>query len=156
MVWARAVRLIPPAAIGLAPRTATLVNIQTVMWIDTQERRTLPTVRMLGQNVTITITLDHVTWSFGDGQRTTTTRAGKAYDSTTDPCRAPTCPGYDGHIYRTTGTMTVTAQATWRATFTVGNGPATQIPGTVRGPTASARVPVKEARGELVANPPGN
>jgi hypothetical protein len=153
MVVQRAERAIPAAAIGLAPRTTTLVNTQTVMWVQTASTRTLAPVTILGRTVTITITLDHVTWSFGDGAHDTTTGPGKAYDETHDPCETPMCPHYDGHVYTITGTMTITARATWRAAFRVGTGPTQQINGTIDGPRATAHIHAKQARGVLVPNP---
>jgi hypothetical protein len=153
MVVQRAERAIPAAAIGLAPRTTTLVNTQTVMWVQTASTRMLPPVRILGRTVTITITLDHVTWSFGDGAHDTTTGPGKAYDETHDPCDTPLCPHYYGHVYTITGTMTITARATWRAAFRVGTGPTQEINGTIDGPRATAHIHAKQARGVLVPNP---
>ena len=150
MVRARATRLIPRAAIGVAPEQATLVNIETVMWVDAPRRRTLPTVTILGRDVHITIRLAHVTWDFGDGRSRTTNSAGTPYDR---PCDTKMCPGYFGHVYRHTGRRQITATATWTASFTVGGGRPVAIPGTVAGPTAGADIHVKEARGVLVPNP---
>jgi len=153
MVWQRASGLIPGAAIGLAPRESTLVNIQTIMWVDTAAARTLPTVAILGQQVSIRITIDHVAWDFGDGQAGTSDGPGKPYDADGDPCRAKQCPDYFGHTYATTGSMTVTATVTWRATFRVGGGPATAIPGALAGPSTTAGIVVREARSVLVPDP---
>ncbi|WP_375491274.1 hypothetical protein [uncultured Jatrophihabitans sp.] len=151
-VRAQAVRLIPAAAIGLAPRTATLVNIQTVMWVDAPGARTLPGVRILGQQVTITLRLAQVVWSFGDQHGASTSSPGKAYDQTNAPCRTRLCPGYFGHVYATTGDMHLTATAQWTAAFTVNGGAAQQIPGAVPGPAANANLLVRQARSVLVPN----
>jgi hypothetical protein len=153
MVRDQVVRLVPSAAVGLAPHDATLVNIETVMWVDAPSQRTLAPITLLGRRVIVRLALDHVDWSFGDGQTGGSTGPGKAYDPRNDPCRAVECPGYFGHTYRKTGTVTVAATASWRATFTVDGGAAITIPGTVAAPTARARLAVKEARAVLVPNP---
>jgi hypothetical protein len=153
MVVQRAERAIPAVTIGLAPQTTTLVNTQTVMWVQTASTRMLAPVRILGRTVTITITLDHVTWSFGDGAHDTTTGPGKAYDETHDPCDTPMCAHYYDHVYTTTGRVTITAQATWRASFRVEDSAAQQINGTIDGPRATAHIHAKQARGVLVPNP---
>jgi hypothetical protein len=153
MVRERVSRLIPAAAIGLAPEQTTLVNIETVMWVDAPRQRTLPAITILGRSVRITIRLAQVSWNFGDGERDTSPTAGKAYDGRTDPCDARLCPSYYGHLYVHTGMMQISATATWTATFTVGTGRPVTIPGTVTGPTATAPIHVKQARGVLVPNP---
>ncbi len=151
-VRAQVVRLVPSAAIGLAPKTATLVNIQTIMWVAAPARRTLAAVQILGQHVDISLRLASVDWSFGDGHGETTSWPGKAYDAQHDPCRTRTCAGYFGHIYDRTGNVRLTATAQWAASFTVNGGAAQQIPGTVAGPTAAATLVVKQARSVLVPN----
>jgi hypothetical protein len=153
MVRDRVVRLVPSAAVGLAPREATLVNIQTIMWVDAPTRRALAPITLLGRRVVVRLALDHVDWSFGDEQTDHTTGAGKAYDPLNDPCRAVECPGYFGHIYRKTGAVIVSATASWRASFTVDGGAPVAIPGTVAGPTARTPLAVKQARAVLVPNP---
>ena len=153
MVIDRAARLIPTAAIGVAPKAATLVNMQTIMWVEAPAKQTLPTARILGKQVRITIVLDHVNWSFGDGRTDTTTNPGKRYDGVNDTCETRLCPDYYGHIYTNKGRTTLTATAAWRATFTVGTGPPTAIPGTINGPTARSPIRVREARAVLVDNP---
>ncbi len=153
LVRERVSRLIPDAAIGLAPEQTTLVNIETVMWVAAPKQRTLPTITILGRNVHITIRLAQVSWNFGDGERDTSPTAGKAYDQRRDPCDAKLCPSYYGHLYVHTGIVQISATATWTATFTVGTGRPVTIPGTVPGPTATAPIHVKQARGVLVPNP---
>lgn len=153
MVRARVVRLVPSAAIGLAPRQATLVHIQTIMWVDAPAQRTLAPFTILGQRVVVQLKLDHVDWHFGDGSSATSSGAGKPYDEQHDPCRAVRCPDYFGHTYRTTGDRDLTATAYWRASFTVGGGNAIAIPGTVAGPSGRANLVVKQARAVLVPNP---
>ncbi len=152
----QAIRLIPASSIGIAPHTATLVNIQTIMWVTAPRTRVLPTVDILGRPVQITVTIANVQWSFGDGQSATSSSPGKAYSESSDPCRTVMCPGYFGHVYRTTGNDTVRATVNWTANFTVGGGPGAAIPGTIAGPTATAPLAVKQARGILVPNAGGN
>lgn len=155
MVRAQASRLIPAVAIGLAPDQATLVNIQTLMWLDTASSRALPLVTILGRQVQLRIRLAHVHWDFGDGQQANTRTAGTRYDARSTPCDTTTCPGYFGHIFRHTGIKTITATAGWSATFTIGAGRPVSIPGTVSGPSTTATIHVKQARGVLVPTPGG-
>jgi hypothetical protein len=119
LVREQVTRLVPRAAIGLAPRQATLVNIQTIMWVGTAKQRTLAPLTILGRRVVVTLRFDHVDWAFGDGQSESSTTPGKAYDGVNAPCKTVDCPGYYGHTY---GAMTVTGQATWVASFTVDGG----------------------------------
>jgi hypothetical protein len=153
MVWEQARRLISAAPIGLAPRESTLVNIQTIMWVDTAAARMLPSVVLLGQPVSIHIAIDHVGWAFGDGRADIGEGPGKPYDPQVDSCPTKQCPGYFGHVYTTRGQMTITATVTWRASFRVGGGVFTPIPGTIPGPSASAGILVREARSVLVPDP---
>jgi hypothetical protein len=153
MVWEQAKRLISAPPIGLAPRESTLVNVQTIMWVDTAAARMLPSVTLLGQPVSIHITIDHVSWDFGDAHADTRDGPGKPYDPHGDPCSTKECPGYFGHAYTTTGQMTVTGTVTWRATFRVGGGALTPIPGTIPGPSATAPILVQQARSVLVPGP---
>jgi hypothetical protein len=149
MVRAQAVRLIPRAAIGMAPHTTTLVNIDTIMWVAARAQ-TLPVVTILGRKVSIAITVAHVDWSFGDGAGNSSGPAGKAYDEAHHPCRTRHCTGYFAHEYRHTGTVQVTATASYTATFRVDGGAPIDIPGTVPGPQAASALVVKQARGVLV------
>lgn len=151
----RVVRMVPPAAVGLAPATVTLVNMQTIAWVATPARRTLGPVSVLGRSVQVQLSFDHVDYDFGDGARLTRPRPGRAYDHALDPCLTAQCPGYDGHVYRATGTHTVRATVAWRASFRVEGGPELAIPGTVSGPPAAAALSVRQARGVLVPDPPG-
>jgi hypothetical protein len=156
MVWQQAQRLIPTAQIGLAPRHATLVNMETIMWVATARQRTLPTVTILGRPVSVHISIDHVAWDYGDGQTNMSSDPGRPYDAEHDPCKTAQCLDYDGHSYSTTGQLTVTATVTWKATFQVAGGPATAIPGTLDGPASTAALLVREARSVLVPDPPTN
>jgi hypothetical protein len=104
---------------------------------------------LLGHHVTITAHVDHATWAFGDGSTDTTTSPGKPY-STSDPCHTAQCPHYYGHVYRSTGPVTVSGQVTWSGTYTVDGGAPIVIPGTVTGPAQSIALTVLQARGVLV------
>ncbi len=125
------------------------------MWVDAPRTQTLPNVRILGQDVAITITFDHVDWSFGDGTTKTQASPGSAYDGENHPCKTRLCPGYFGHVYLDRGPVQVRATASWQASFRVGGGPVVQIPGTIAGPAATSGLAVKEARGVLIPNPGG-
>jgi hypothetical protein len=151
-VRAQAVRLIPSAAVGLAPHGSTLVNIQTVVWVDAPVDRDLAAVRILGRAVRIHTAVDHVVYDFGDGVTDQNGPVGTAYTES-EPCRTRLCPGYYGHVYTTSGMRTLTATVYWKATFTVDGGNAVAIPGLVAGPTTRAQLAVHEARAVLVPNP---
>lgn len=152
MVRARAIRLIPTAALGLAPKTATLVNIQTVMWVDAPAEQNLTAVQILGQRVVIRLQSATVHYDFGDGA-SADGPIGKRYDETRDPCKSRLCPDYFGHVYTERGVRTVAATAYWHVSFTVDGGASQQVVGTVPGPTSRAQVTVREARAVLVPAP---
>lgn len=146
---------VPTPAIGVAPPGgATLVNLQTLLWVDTPADRSLGTVTLVGQPVAIEVHVAAVRWSFGDGLTDAASGPGKRYD-TSDPCTAVLCPHYYGHVYRRTGAMTVSATVTWSARYRVGAGAWQQVPGEVPGRPASTRLAVREARGVLVPDPAG-
>lgn len=156
MARQEAERLLPHPSIGTAPTGhATLVNIETVLWVNTQADRTLGTVTLLGQRVTLRAHVRQVHWDFGDHVSSTTGSPGKAYTAA-DPCRTAQCPDYYGHTFETTGQVTIAARLTWTGQFRVGAGAWQSIPGTVSAPATGTRVDVKEARGVLVPNPPGS
>src|SRR5439155_23920994 len=125
MVWEQVRRLLPKAAIGLAPRTTTLVNLQTIMWVDASRQQDLPPLTIFGKLVTVHTGLTAVRCDFGDGDTDDADSPGKPYDNTNDPCAKKLCPDYYGHTYTTTGSMTITATAAYHATFRVAGGPAT-------------------------------
>ena len=153
MVRDQARRLLPHPMIGSAPPGhVTLVNIETVLWVNTAPERQLGTVNLLGRRVDIRAHIDRVTWDFGDDSSTTTNGPGEAY-SDTHPCRTKQCPGYFGHTYTDAGTMTITADLTWTGQFRVDGGAWQTIPGTVTAEATSTTIDVKEARGVLVPNP---
>jgi hypothetical protein len=154
MVRQEAQRLVPHAAIGLAPKQKTLVNVETIMWVDTPRERDLPVATILGQRVAIHITVTGVAWDYGDDNTVSHGPIGTPYDAKHDPCKTKQCPNYDGHTYTTTGRMTIAATVSWRASFRVGGGPVTAIPGALTGPTTTAAVLVREARAVLVPDDP--
>lgn len=148
-------RLVPRPRVGIAPPGgATLVNLQTVLWVDTAADRDLGTVTLLGRRVDLRVHVRTVEWTFGDGERSTTANPGRQYDPT-DPCHRALCPTYGGHVYRSAGTMTITAQVTWSGEFRVGAGAWQPISGGVTGPPQTAIVTVRQARGVLVPNDTG-
>jgi autotransporter-associated beta strand protein len=153
MVRDAARRLLPHPSIGSAPPGhVTLVNIETVLWVATSPERHLGTVNLLGRSVDIRAHVDRVSWNFGDDSSTTTTGPGKAYTNA-DPCRTKQCPGYFGHTYTDSGTVTIEADLTWTGQFRVDGGTWQTIPGTVTAEATSTTIDVKEARGVLVPNP---
>jgi hypothetical protein len=147
-------RLLPTIAVGTTARTATLVNVQTLLWADTSARRDLGTVVLLNQPVRLRVDLHHASWDFGDGHADTTTGPGKAYDADADPCSSVTCSRYYGHTYTITGPMTITLTVTWTATYSL-DGATWQIvdAGPITGPADTRTITARQARGVLVADP---
>jgi hypothetical protein len=150
---AQAEKLLPHPRIGTAPAGGvTLVNIETVLWVDTPPDLTLGTVRLLGYRITLRAHVDRVDWDFGDHTTDTTAGPGRAY-SPAHSCSTAQCPDYFGHTYRRTGQLTVGAQLSWSGQFRVDGGPWQDIPGTVTVAATGTALHVKEARGVLVDNP---
>ncbi len=154
--YAQIVKLVPTTLIGAAPgRGQTLVNIQTIFWVDTAADQNLGTVTLLGHQVGLRIHARGVQWDFGDGQVGTANDLGRPYNSA-DGCSSPQCPGYFGHEYTRTGQLSVRAAVTWNGQFTVDGGPWRDVANpangatTVTGPTAATAVRVLQARGVLV------
>jgi hypothetical protein len=153
MARAEAEKLLPHPEIGTAPAGGvSLVNIETVLWVDTKPEVTLGTVTLLGYRVTLRAHLQRVDWSFGDQTSDTTSEPGKAY-SHDDPCKTADCPDYFGHVYRQTGHLTIGAQLTWTGQFQVDGGAWQDITGTVTAPATDRPIHIREARGVLVENP---
>ena len=153
MAKAQAEKLLPHPAIGTAPAGGvSLVNIETVLWVDTKPDITLGTVNLLGFRVTLRAHLERADWDFGDGATASSEGPGKAY-SHADPCKTAQCPNYFGHTFRRTGEVTIGAQLTWSGQFQVDGGAWQDIPGTVTAPATEHPLHVKEARGVLVDNP---
>lgn len=146
-------RLVPHPAIGVAPPDGTtLVNIQTLLWLDTKAERSLGTVTLLGHQVSLRVTVNSVDWNFGDDTTDTTLGPGRPYD-TDDGCNTAVCSGYFGHFYRQTGQRTITASVTWDGRYAVDGGAWQAIFTPVTAPATTTQVAVKEARGVLVPNP---
>lgn len=146
-------RLLPHPGIGTAPAgNVTLVNIETLLWVQTPVDRTLGTVSLLGQSVTLRAHVQAVHWDFGDGVTGESATPGKPYTDA-DPCRTVQCPDYFGHTYRHSGAVMIGAQLIWTGDFRVGAGPWQPITGTVAAPATSETVRVKQARAVLVPNP---
>jgi hypothetical protein len=147
-------RLVPRPGIGVAPPGGkTLVNLQTVLWADTPADRSLGTVTLLGTyRVALRVHAQQVAWAFGDGDTEVADGPGLPYRKG-EHCTTVTCPGHFGHIYATTGTMTITEQVTWSGQYSINGGAWEDVAGTVDGPAATTQVTVLEARGVLVADP---
>jgi hypothetical protein len=146
-------RLVPHPKVGIAPPGGvTLVNIQTLLWVDTPADRSLGTVSLLGHRVALRVHVDHVDWDFGDGSTDITDGPEPKYDPA-DDCHTVTCPGYWGHVYATTGAMSVSAAVTWTGQYRVDGRGWQDIAGTVAGPATTAQLTVREARGVLVPDP---
>jgi hypothetical protein len=146
-------RLLPHPLIGVAPRGGTtLVNIDTIFWIDSPADVELGTVDLLGYRVRLRAHLEHGDWSFGDGSAATSHGPGRAY-VTSDPCRTARCAGYFTHAYRRTGSVVVAAQLSWSGRFSVDGGPWQDIPGAVDTAATSAGLRIREARGVLIPDP---
>jgi len=147
----RVIRLLPPvAAVTTGPNT--LVNIQTVLWADTPQRRSLGRVVVVGQPVWLRLAFDHAVWDFGDGSTLSSEVPGTAYDASSAPCRTVSCPGYFGHTFTVTGVMAVRVQIAWRASYSLDGQnylPVDDAP--LTGPAGTVRIHVRQARGVLVA-----
>jgi len=147
-------KLVPRPGIGVAPPGGkTLVNLQTVLWADTPADRNLGTVTLLGTyRVALRVHVQQVAWAFGDGVSDVAGGPGLPYRKG-EHCTTVTCPGHFGHVFATTGTMTITEQVTWSGQYSVNGGAWQDVAGTVDGPAATAQVTVLQARGVLVADP---
>jgi len=147
-------KLVPRPAIGVAPPGGkTLVNVQTVLWVDTPADRGLGTVTLLGTyRVALRVHVQQVAWAFGDGATTVADGPGLPYRKG-EHCTTVTCPGHFGHVYARTGTMRINSQVTWSGQYSVNGGAWQDVAGTVAGPSATTQVAVLQARGVLVADP---
>jgi hypothetical protein len=144
-------RLAPhPAVRVVTPNT--LVNIEIVLWLDAKAEAALTPATLLGHHVTITLGIDQIDWTFGDGITAETRSPERAYDNA-DPCNTVQCADYWGHTYTTTGTKTIAATITWAGSYRVDNGPAQPITGTITSRATPTTITVREARGVLIADP---
>lgn len=151
-IRSHAIRLLPKISIGTAPIGTTLINIQTILWAGTNTIRSLGTPTVTGQPVAIRVRFTHANWDYGDGNTDSLDQPGKPYTDA-DPCKVVSCPDYQGHIFTTTGTKTVTMSVTWSAQYRIGNGPWQNLDGTITGPASSTTITVRQARGILVTTP---
>ena len=145
---------VPSPGIGVAPEGDTLVNIETVLWVDTVADQALATVTLVGHRVDLRIHIARVDWTFGDGASDFTTSPERPY-STAHPCTTPACAHYWGHTYTTIGPMQISATVNWTGRYRVDGGAWQTIPARVAGPASTAPITVHEARGVLV-EPPDN
>jgi hypothetical protein len=146
-------KLVPKPTIGTAPPNGnTLVNIQTILWINTPTTVNLGTTPLAGHQVTLTASVQSVTWNFGDHHTDTTKTPGRPFLDN-DHCYTTLCPDYYGHIYTTTGTMTITATTTWTGRYNIDGGPFLPITGTATSTPQTTTATVKQSEAILVPNP---
>jgi hypothetical protein len=148
-----ALKLLPKPGIGLTGKGATLINIQTIMWLDTTSDRDLGTVTVVGEQVRIRAHLTAVAWNFGDGTSDTAPGPGKAYGHP-DTCPTTTCDDFFGHTYTNrAGPTTITATPTWTAQYSIAAKPWAPITPGIPGATTQAHLVIKQAHSELVPAP---
>jgi hypothetical protein len=147
-------KLVPTAKIAAAGQhNVSLVNVETLFWLDTPANVDLGSTPLLGQQVHLLASIQSVTWDFGDGHSAISQGPGRPFLET-DHCGTASCPGWFGHTYTATAAkLTVTATATWIGRYSVNGGPFVAIAGTVTAPPATVPMPVVEARTVLVPNP---
>ena len=157
--YAAVSRLVPSPAIGAAPgKGRTLVNMQTILWVNSAADQSLGPVTLLGHQVGLRIHARATAWAFGDGITDTSAGLGRPYTAA-DGCGDAICAGYFGHTYASTGPVTISATVTWAGEFSVDGGPWRGIANpatganTVDGPTATRPIAVIQARGVLVQDP---
>jgi len=112
------------------PAAKTLVNFDTIFYVEAE---TLDRgIRLLGQDVDLTITPSRFRWTFGDGTDQVTTTPGRAY-----PAKTVTHRYQRAHV-----TVEHQVQVTWTATWRVNNGPWQDVPGsvTITGPSTPLRI----------------
>jgi len=112
------------------PAAKTLVNFDTIFYVEAE---TLDrSIRLLGQDVDLTITPSRFRWTFGDGTDQVTTTPGHAY-----PAKTVTHRYQRAHV-----TVEHQVQVTWTATWRVNNGPWQDVPGsvTITGPSTPLRI----------------
>lgn len=147
------VQLAPHPTIASAPPSGReLVNVESLLWLNTGETVDLGTHSLAGHQVTLTAFVQSVQWNFGDNHTDTTAGPGRPFLDT-DHCAARTCPDFYGHTYTTTGPKAVTATVTWTGRYTVDNGDIQTIPGTVTTPPTVTTLTVYQSQSVLVPNP---
>lgn len=157
--YAAVLRFVPSPTIGAAPgKGRTLVNMETIFWVNSAADQSLGPVTLLGHQVGLRIHARATAWAFGDGSTDTSADLGRPY-AAADGCGEVVCAGYFGHTYVSTGAMTVSATVTWAGEFSVDGGPWRGIANpatganTVDGPAATRPITVIQARGVLVQDP---
>lgn len=132
---------VPPATISVLPASGTLAGAVTKFRSTSPLRQALAPRQVLGLPVTLTVTASRYIWDFGDG---TTTSTGAGTASTAE------------HTYRVAGTLQVSLETLYSATFTIGDDPTTYpLDGLADVPGAPRPLPVREARTQLEAGPGG-
>jgi hypothetical protein len=114
-----------PIDIGLAPKGAdamALVGLPVWLWVHDPSRTTWGPATISAGGMTMTIKVESLKWSLGDG---TTISCGKGtvWKPGTGGKSSPTC----GHTYTRQGTYTVTATTHWVARWS-GYGQSGEIP----------------------------
>jgi hypothetical protein len=124
------IRLLQPPAIGISPNTGTgLVNLKTLLWINTASTVNLGRSKLIGFPVELRVSYDRTEFDFGDGQHDVLQPTpGTAYDPEHD---CGTCTSQFGHTYTAPGSLTITAHTYWHGQYRITGQPWTPIPGTV-------------------------
>ncbi len=131
-----------PTAISLQPDTGRVyATVPTIAIADPTAR--LHSAQVLGASVTIRATPAHYTWSWGDGESTTTDDPGAPYPHATVT-----------HAYgRALDAATVSLTTTWSGEYRIGGGPWTDFDTTIATTTAGPTLEVLHPRSRLVAEP---
>jgi hypothetical protein len=146
------VKLLPKPTIKTAPPDHTAITgIETLLWLDTPTTINLGTTPLLGHQVSLTATVQSVTWNFGDNTTDTTTGPSRPFLDN-DYCNTPTCPDWFGHTYTHTATITLTATTTWTGRYSTDNGPYQPIHGTVTTTPQTTDLHIQQSHGILVPN----
>ena len=112
------------------PRSRTLVNFDTIFFVDAHQFRR--TVTLLGRRVTLDITPTTFTWRHGDGTASVTGSPGAPY-----PRKDVVYRYQDAHR-----TFAHSVTIVWTARYRVGGGPWRPVPGSVTttGPATDLRI----------------
>jgi len=78
--YAAVLKLVPSPAIGVAPgKGRTLVNMETIFWVNSAADQSLGPVTLLGHQVGLRIHARAAAWAFGDGSTDTSAGLGRPY-----------------------------------------------------------------------------
>ena len=130
---------LPVPGLQSQPPGGTAVNLPTVFYSTDVDPITI-TVTLRGFTASLTATPSSWTWDFGDGETVTTTTPGAPYPHHTV-----------SHTFRRRGAVTASVTTTWVGSVLcpgIGELPITETVSR----TSSRRVPVREARTELVSD----